>query len=173
MQCEINILKIVLPLAFFVVDSRNLQHAGNQMFSHVNPNETSTDMITNYNVSEVTSTTLDQSSEVTLTSVVLSSEEISTYVVHSSEDTSTTIVQSSELSLKYPNEVSSSIPFQHYSHSPASIDKATASSTGNDICFFYWFNYDIFFKFYVLLNIRKNLMSINMEIWKLICIFNT
>lgn len=109
------------------------------MFSHVNPNETSTEMITNYNVSEVTSTTLDQSSEVTLTSVVLSSEEISTSVVHSSEDTSTTIVQSSELSSKYPNEVSSSIPFQHSSHSPASIDKATASRTGNNILrgFFY------------------------------------
>lgn len=93
------------------------------MFSHVNPNETSTDMISNYNVSGVTSTTLDQSSE-----------EILTSVDHSSEDTSTTKVQSSEhISKKYPHEVSSSIPFQHSSRSPASFDKATASSTGNNI----------------------------------------
>lgn len=84
--------------------------------------------ITIYNESEVTSSTLGQSSEVTLTSEVLSSEEI----VHSSEDTSTTSVQSSELSSKYPHEVSSFIPFQHSAHSPSSVDKATASSTGNN-----------------------------------------
>lgn len=91
-------------------------------------------MITNYNVSGVTSTTLGQSSEVTSTSVVLSSEDYTTSVVHSSEDTSTTTVQSSEhISKKYPHEVLSSIPFQHSSRSPASIDKATASSTGNNI----------------------------------------
>lgn len=84
--------------------------------------------ITIYNESEVTSTTLEQSSEVTLTSEVLSSEEI----VLSSEDTSTTSVQSSELSSKYPHEVSSFIPFQHSSHSPSSVDKATAPSTGNN-----------------------------------------
>lgn len=91
------------------------------MFSRVNPTKTSTEMITIYNESEVTSTTLEQSSEVTLTSEVLSSE-----------DTSTTSVQSSELSSKYPHEVSSLIPFQHSSHSPSSVDKATASSTGNN-----------------------------------------
>lgn len=105
------------------------------MFSRVNPTKTSTEMITIYNESEVTSTTLEQSSEVTLTSEVLSSEEIvlsSEEIVHSSEDTSTTSVQSSELSSKYPHEVSSFIPFQHSSHSPLSVDKATASSTGNN-----------------------------------------
>lgn len=95
------------------------------MFSRVNPTKTSTEMITIYNESEVTSTTLEQSSEVTLTSEVLSSEEI----VLLSEDTSTTSVQSSELSSKYPHEVS---PFQHSSHSPSSVDKATASSIGNN-----------------------------------------
>lgn len=91
--------------------------------------------ITIYNESEVTSTTLEQSSEVTLTSEVLSFEEIvlsSEEIVHSSEDTLTTSVQSSELSSKYPHEVSSFIPFQHSSHSPLSVDKATASSTGNN-----------------------------------------
>lgn len=93
------------------------------MFSHGTPTETSTEMITNNNGLEITSTTLDQSSE-----------EISTSVVHSSEDTSTTTVQSSEhISKKYSPEVSSSISFQHSSRSPASINKATASSTGNNI----------------------------------------
>lgn len=92
------------------------------MFSNVNPTKTSTEMITNYNESEVTSTILEQTSEVISTSVVLSSEEIST-----------TTAQSFEHGSKYPHEVSSSIPFQHSSHSPASIDKATASSNGNNI----------------------------------------
>lgn len=102
------------------------------MFSRVNPTKTSTEMITIYNESEVTSSTLEQSSEVTLTFEVLSSEEIvlsSEEIVHSSEDTSITSVQSSELSSKYPHEVS---PFQHSSHSPSSVDKATASSIGNN-----------------------------------------
>lgn len=113
---------------FFGFDSRINKRTGNTMFSRVNPTKTSTEMITIYNESEVTSSTLGQSSEVTLTSEVLSSEEI----VHSSEDTSTTSVQSSELSSKYPHEVSSFIPFQHSAHSPSSVDKATASSTGNN-----------------------------------------
>lgn len=105
------------------------------MFSRFNQPKTSTEMISGYNESEVTSTTLEQSSEVTLTSQVLSSEEIvlsSEEIVHSSEDTSTTSVQSSELSSKYPHEVLSFIPFQHSSHAPSSVDKATASSTGNN-----------------------------------------
>lgn len=66
--------------------------------------------------------TLNQSSEVT-----------STFVVQPSEDISTTTVQSSELSSKYTHEVSSSILLLSYSRTSSAFDKATTSSSGNNI----------------------------------------
>lgn len=73
-----------------------------------------TEMITNNQTSEVTSTTVNQSSE-----------DYTTSVVHSSEDTSTTTVHASKLRSKYPLEVPSSIPFPN---SSTSFNKATTMS---------------------------------------------
>lgn len=84
-----------------------------------------TEMITNNQTSEVTSTTVNQSSEVPTTSVVLSSEDYTTSVVHSSEDTSTTTVHASKLRSKYPLEVPSSILLPN---SSTSFNKAATMS---------------------------------------------